>query len=173
LPFGRFLAKEDCSPHLTSANRAASGRLAKPTVKEKMMKSKWMFAVVAVLALSAAVFDQAQAQTHFGVRGGFYMDQDRGFVGAHLLNKIQRNWMFTPSFEYVFVDPGSFFTINADLHYDFPSRSNTIFYETSNIVAHYLAVRHFHRTHSKRARRFFGGSRVSFTKRNQREIERA
>jgi hypothetical protein len=102
------------------------------------MKSKWMFTVVAVLALGAAAFDQAQAQTHFGVRGGFYMEQDRGFVGAHLLNKIQRNWMFMPNFEYVFVEPGSLFTINADLHYDFPSRSNTIFYLGGGLgIAHF------------------------------------
>jgi hypothetical protein len=102
------------------------------------MKSNLMFTVVAMLALGAAALDQAQAQTHFGVRGGFYMEQDRGFVGAHLLNKIQRHWMFTPNFEYVFVEPGSFFTINADLHYDFPSRSNTIFYLGGGLgIAHF------------------------------------
>ena len=92
------------------------------------MKNKWRFALFTALALSAAVFDQAEAQTHFGVRGGFYMDQDEGFVGAHLLSPIQRNWVIMPNFEYVFIETGSYFTINADLHYDFPSRSNTIFY---------------------------------------------
>ncbi len=89
------------------------------------MKSKWLLTFALLAALSAV---EAKAQTHFGVRGGVYMDQDEGFVGAHLLAPIQRNWVFTPNFEYVFVEPGSLFTINADLHYDFPSRSNAIFY---------------------------------------------
>lgn len=110
------------------------------------MKSKWMFRVTAVLALSAAAFDQAQAQAHFGVRGGFYMDQDDGFVGAHLLSKIQRNWMFTPNFEYVLVDPGSYITINADLHYDLPSRSNTIFYLGGGLGISHFSYRDFDNT---------------------------
>ncbi|MGH7492682.1 MAG: hypothetical protein ACREOO_09840 [bacterium] len=91
------------------------------------MKRKLMFAFFAA-ALSAAAFGEANAQAHFGLRGGLYMDQDEGFVGAHALTPIQRNWVFSPNFEYVFVETGSYFTINADLHYDFPSRSNTIFY---------------------------------------------
>jgi hypothetical protein len=92
------------------------------------MKSKWMFVLMAAAALSAVAFGEANAQAHFGLRGGLYMDQDEGFVGAHILSPIQRNWVFTPNFEYVFVEPGSYFTINADVHYDFPSRTNTIFY---------------------------------------------
>jgi hypothetical protein len=110
------------------------------------MKYKWMFTVIAVLALGTAAYDQAQAQTHFGVRGGFYMDQDRGFVGAHLLNKIQRNWMFTPNFEYVFVEPGSFFTINTDLHYDLPSRSSTIFYLGGGLGISHFSYQDFNNT---------------------------
>jgi hypothetical protein len=102
------------------------------------MKNKLMFALFAAAALSAAAFNEANAQAHFGVRGGLYMDQDEGFVGAHILSPIQRNWVFTPNFEYVFIEPGSYFTINADLHYDFPSRSNTIFYLGGGLgISHY------------------------------------
>ena len=102
------------------------------------MKNKWVFILFAVTAFTAAVFNEAKAQAHLGMRGGLYMDQDEGFVGAHVLAPIQRNWMFTPNFEYVFVEPGSYFTINADLHYDFPSRSNTIFYLGGGLgIGHY------------------------------------
>ncbi len=102
------------------------------------MKNKWLFTLVVVVALSAAAFNAANAQTHFGVRGGAYMDQDEGFVGAHLLAPVQRHWVFTPNFEYVFIETGSYYTINADVHYDFPSRSSTIFYLGGGLgISHY------------------------------------
>lgn len=92
------------------------------------MKCKWTIVAVALLILCATAFDNANAQTHFGVRGGVYLDQDHPYVGAHFVSKVQRNLMFNPNFEYVLVDRGSLFTINADFHYDLPSRSSTIFW---------------------------------------------
>lgn len=92
------------------------------------MKIKWTIVSVSLLILCTTVFDTANAQTHFGVRGGVYLDQDDPYVGAHFTSKMQRNLMFNPNFEYVLVDQGSLFTINADFHYDLPSRSNTIFW---------------------------------------------
>jgi hypothetical protein len=35
---------------------------------------------------------------------------------------------FNPNVEYVLVEQGSLYTINADFHYDLPSRSSTIFW---------------------------------------------
>lgn len=92
------------------------------------MKIKWTTVAVLLLILCATVFDSANAQTHFGVRGGVYLDQDDPFVGAHFTSKVQRNLMFNPNLEYVLIDQGSLFTINADFHYDLPSRSSTIFW---------------------------------------------
>jgi hypothetical protein len=66
----------------------------------------------------------AQAEIDFGVRGGLYSDADAGFLGVELLTGINRNWFFNPNFEYVFVDDGNLYTLNADFHYDLPTRSN-------------------------------------------------
>jgi hypothetical protein len=94
------------------------------------MKLKTIIALFAFMLLSALSYGSAEAQTRFGVRGGFYLDQDEPFVGAHVVHKIQRGWIFNPNFEYVIVERGSLFTINADLHYDLPSssRSTIIFW---------------------------------------------
>jgi len=104
------------------------------------MKVKLYFVLCAMTVLSFATLDKAAAQAHFGVRGGLYADQDHGFIGAHALAPVQRNWVFTPNFEYVFVEPGSYYTINADLHYDFPSRSNTIFYLGGGLAIAHSAI---------------------------------
>lgn len=84
-----------------------------------------------VLVLAAALLcftlgEQAHAQTRLGVRGGAYLDQDDVFVGAHLAHRMQRNLRFMPNFEYVLVEQGSLYTINADFLYDLPSRSSTV-----------------------------------------------
>jgi len=92
------------------------------------MRLKLIMALLVLMFLSASSLGSANAQTRFGVRGGFYLDRDEPFVGAHLVHKIQRGWMFNPNFEYVLVEPGSLFTINADLQYDLPSRSNATFW---------------------------------------------
>jgi hypothetical protein len=65
----------------------------------------------------------AKADLDFGVRGGFYDDADAGFLGGELLWGVTRQWFFNPNLEYVFVDDGSLMTLNADVHYDFPTRS--------------------------------------------------
>jgi hypothetical protein len=81
----------------------------------------------------------AEAQTRFGVRAGVYLDQDEPFAGAHFIHPIERNWIFNPNFEYVFVESGSLFTINADLHYDLPSRSSTVFWLGGGLgISHFL-----------------------------------
>ena len=88
------------------------------------MKLKFIILLLGMFWCMTAV-DDAAAQTRFGVRGGIYLDQDEPFAGAHFIHPIQRHWIFNPNFEYVFVETGSMFTINADLHYDLPSRSST------------------------------------------------
>ena len=104
------------------------------------MTRKSMICLAAALSLflGAANFDHAGAQTRFGVRGGANLDRDDLFVGAHFIQKLQRNWIFNPNFEYTLVDDGSLFSINADFHYDFPSNSSTLFWIGSGVgVSHF------------------------------------
>ena len=55
-----------------------------------------------------------------GVRGGYYSDAEASFAGVDLLTPIARSWYFNPNFEYAFVDNGSAYTLNGDVHYDLP-----------------------------------------------------
>lgn len=110
------------------------------------MKFKTILALLAFMLLGALSFDRAAAQTRFGVRGGVYLDQDDPFVGAHFVHQIQPRWMFNPNFEYVLVDRGSQFTINADLHYDLPSRSTTVFWLGGGLGISHFSVQDFNNT---------------------------
>jgi hypothetical protein len=92
------------------------------------MNSKWIVSLLLAMVSFIAASNDASAQTRFGVRGGLYADQNEPFVGTHFLHKIQRHFIFNPNFEYVLVDRGSLYTINADFHYDLPSRSSTVFW---------------------------------------------
>jgi hypothetical protein len=106
-------------------------------------KMKWLLIILMLCAVSAST---AGAQTRFGVRGGVYLDQDDPFAGAHFLHAIDRHWMFNPNFEYVFVDRGSMFTINADVHYDLPSRSSAIFWLGGGLGINHFSFREFNNT---------------------------
>lgn len=110
------------------------------------MKLKILVALFTFTLLSALSFENAAAQTRFGVRGGVYLDQDDPFVGAHFLQRIQPHWMFNPNFEYVLVDRGSMFTINADLHYDLPTRSTTGFWLGGGLGISHFSVEDFNNT---------------------------
>ncbi|HEX5758556.1 MAG TPA: hypothetical protein VF121_05140 [Thermoanaerobaculia bacterium] len=75
------------------------------------------------LALAAAAAGllpaPAAADIDPGFRAGFYSDAEAAFIGGELLTDITRRWFFNPNLEYVFVDDGSLWTLNADAHYDF------------------------------------------------------
>jgi hypothetical protein len=73
-----------------------------------------------IAALGWLPAPSAAADIDFGVRGGFYDDADAGFVGAELLMEVYPRWFIDPNVEYAFVDDGSLWTLNADVHYDFP-----------------------------------------------------
>ncbi len=77
------------------------------------------FAVFALAAAAAAAPRPAQAQVDLDLRGGVYTDADSGFIGGGILTGLTAGWYFNPNLEYVFVDPGSLWTVNADFHYDF------------------------------------------------------
>jgi hypothetical protein len=78
--------------------------------------SRMATALVAVAALAGT----AQAQTnrlHLGPRLSYQFDVEKLGVGAQLGVPMANRLEFYPSFDYYFVDHGSFFNLNADLKY--------------------------------------------------------
>jgi hypothetical protein len=59
-----------------------------------------------------------------GVRGGYYFDAGEPFLGAELITPVARRIYFNPNLEWVFVENLSYLTVNADFHYDFPTRGS-------------------------------------------------
>lgn len=77
---------------------------------------------VALAAISSPV--PAAAQVDLDLRAGRYADTEEAFIGAGILTGVTGNWYFNPNVEYVFVDPGSLWTLNGDFHYDFAHSGN-------------------------------------------------
>ena len=75
-----------------------------------------------VLALAGGVAPAAAAD--FGVRGGYYFDVEQPFLGAELIMPVARRVYFNPNLEWVFVENLRYLTLNADFHYDFPTRGS-------------------------------------------------
>lgn len=72
------------------------------------------------LVAAAALAGTAQAQTnrlHLGPRVSYQFDVEEFGVGAQLSVPMARYLEFYPSFDYFFVDNGSFWNLNADLKY--------------------------------------------------------
>ena len=87
--------------------------------------SRWMKLTTAALVaatLTTAV-STARANVDAEVRGGYYTDAEQGFLGGGLLMGLAETWDFNPNLEYVFVDGGTLFTVNADVHKDLNSGS--------------------------------------------------
>lgn len=84
------------------------------------------FRVAATLALTSAAAGTVQAQTgnlHLGPRLSYQFDLKKLGVGAQFGVPVGRYLEFYPSFDYYFVDRGSFWAINADLKYRIASQS--------------------------------------------------
>ena len=87
--------------------------------KRHVLAAATVFVAAVVLSPSPA-----QAQVDIDIRGGVYTDVEEGFVGGGILMPVTGNWYFNPNVEYVFVDPGSLWTLNGDFHYDFAQTGN-------------------------------------------------
>ena len=84
-------------------------------------RTKWLIAALAIAAALSLAATSARADGFdVGVRGGYYSDAEASFAGVDLLTPIARSWYFNPNFEYAFVDNGSAYTLNGDVHYDLP-----------------------------------------------------
>jgi hypothetical protein len=81
--------------------------------------------VVASLAVALALLVLAApasaANIKLGVRGGYYTELGDPFLGAELLMPVAHRIYFNPNFEYVFVSDVTYWTLNGDFHYDFPT----------------------------------------------------
>lgn len=83
-----------------------------------------------VLGLAAAALGlaclatPASADGLVGARIGYYSDAGAAFAGGELLLKLAPAVYFNPNLEVVFKSD-SYFTFNADVHYDFHRRRNT------------------------------------------------
>jgi hypothetical protein len=92
-------------------------------------RKRLLFAAAAVLALAAfSAPAPAEAQIDLDLRAGIYTDVEEAFIGAGILTGVTGNWYFNPNVEYVFVDPGSLWTLNGDFHYDFLQEGNWSFW---------------------------------------------
>lgn len=69
----------------------------------------------ACAATTPAFADEAKV----GLRGGYYFDTEKPFVGLELLVRVAPRFYFNPNAEYVFVDDAHYFTWYGDFHYDF------------------------------------------------------
>lgn len=80
------------------------------------------FALAAALLLwPSEVAAHSPSGTMVGVRAGSYTDTDKPFVGVEFLSYIGNHFYFNPNVEYVFVDEGTFGTLNLDVHVDLPT----------------------------------------------------
>jgi hypothetical protein len=80
-----------------------------------------------VLSLAALGLATAAAPAHgadLGIRGGYYFDVEQPFLGAEFIAPVARRIYFNPNLEWVFVENLSYLTLNADFHYDFPTRGS-------------------------------------------------
>ena len=92
--------------------------------------SRWMTMTTAALVAATMTTTVNTARAHIDpeVRGGYYTDAEGGFLGGGLLTDISSTWYFNPNLEYVFVDGGTLFTVNADVHKDLNSGSGPAFW---------------------------------------------
>ena len=76
---------------------------------------------IAALALLGA--GREASAVDFGVRGGWYFDAGKPFLGVEAITPVARRIFFNPNLEYVFLgDDQNLLTINSDFHYDFNVR---------------------------------------------------
>ena len=84
-----------------------------------------LFASLSVLIASPP----AGADDWLGVRGGYYFDQHRPFLGAESLTQVG-HWplFFNPNVEYVFTRNRKHITVNMDFEYESPRWRRTFLF---------------------------------------------
>ena len=87
--------------------------------------SRWTKWTTAALVAAAMTTMASPGRAHVDpeLRGGYYTDAEQAFVGGGILTSVAEKWDFNPNLEWVFVDGGNLFTLNADFHRDLNSGS--------------------------------------------------
>ncbi len=84
--------------------------------------------VFLALGATAAVLVPEPASAHdetlFGVRAGYYTQEEQPFAGVELLLPLAHSLYANPNVEYVFGSGRTYMTFNMDFHYDFYSHSS-------------------------------------------------
>ena len=87
-----------------------------------------MMKLIAIGAFLGYIFSsnpvQAQAGIKLNVRGGYYKEQKKPYIGGGINVKII-SITFAPNIEYVFVDSGQYYTLNLDGHFNIVSPPGT------------------------------------------------
>lgn len=71
-----------------------------------------------ILLLLLATGSHAQSPNMLGFRLGTLTDMEDPYIGVEFLTGLDRHIDFNPNFEYVLTDLGTYYSVNADIHYD-------------------------------------------------------
>lgn len=105
--------------------------------------------MVLAIVLTSAVAGSAQAQTsqlHFGPRLSYQFDLEELGIGVQLGVPIAQQLELYPSFDYFFVDVGSFWNVNGDLKYRIATESIDWFYVGGGLNVAHTSRNSFRRT---------------------------
>lgn len=81
--------------------------------------------LIAVLALLTVMLfglnSPAEPHTSAEVRSGYHLDAEDALIGGGLNTSMGDHWYFNPNLEWVFVEGGDLWSLNADFHRDLPT----------------------------------------------------
>jgi hypothetical protein len=81
------------------------------------MRSRLLGTLTALLSVATLGSAGTEAGDTLGLRVGAYADSDRAFAGVEYRHGLDGRLLLAPNLEWVFVDNGTYFSLNADLHY--------------------------------------------------------
>ncbi len=84
------------------------------------MKALSSLIVVPLIFVAGVTLSTAGTGLDVDLRGGYYADIEEPMLGGGVLAQLSERWFINPNIEYVLVSNGELFTINGDVHYDFP-----------------------------------------------------
>lgn len=73
--------------------------------------------LIPAILLLVSTLSMAGTPTLIGLRGGYYTDLEKPYIGGGFRTGLSRALDINPNLEYVLVDGGSYMTINIDLLY--------------------------------------------------------
>ena len=93
------------------------------------MRSIRFFTIMMLVSASLMIFvSETHARNTVGVRLGSYTDLEDLFIGGEILAPVGMHTWLNPNIEYVFIDYGTYLTVNLDAHYDFQTQAPVFFW---------------------------------------------